>query len=85
MQDILKKEKYDNTKFYNANADWLADENNKGAWASGSRSGISNSVSDSEYTGSNSENASNNAKKYFHLIYSSYFISNFQAYIQLFL
>ena len=32
MQDILKKEKYDNTKFYNANAAWLADENNKGAW-----------------------------------------------------
>ena len=32
MQDILKKEKYDNTKFYNANLEWLADENNKGAW-----------------------------------------------------
>ena len=49
--------------------------------ASGSRLGTVNSVSDSEYTGSNSENASNNAKKYFHLIYSSYFISNFQAYV----
>ena len=34
MQDILKneKEKYDNSKFYNANLEWLADENNKGAW-----------------------------------------------------
>ena len=32
MQDILKKEKYDNSKFYNANDTWLADENNKGAW-----------------------------------------------------
>ena len=34
MQSVLKneKEKYDNTKFYNANAEWLADENNKGAW-----------------------------------------------------
>ena len=32
MQDILKKEKYDNSKFYNANVEWLADENNKGAW-----------------------------------------------------
>ena len=32
MQSLLKTEKYDNTKFYNANAEWLADENNKGAW-----------------------------------------------------
>ena len=34
MQGILKngKEKYDNSKFYNANIEWLADENNKGAW-----------------------------------------------------
>ena len=34
MQSILKneKEKYDNTKFYKANLEWLADENNKGAW-----------------------------------------------------
>ena len=34
MQSVLKngKEKYDNTKFYNANLEWLADENNKGAW-----------------------------------------------------
>ena len=34
MQVILKngKEKYDNSKFYNANVEWLADENNKGAW-----------------------------------------------------
>ena len=34
MQGILKngKEKYDNSKFYNANLEWLADENNKGAW-----------------------------------------------------
>ena len=32
MQDVLKKEKYDNSKFYNANVEWLADENNKGAW-----------------------------------------------------
>lgn len=34
MQDILKneKEKYDNTKFYNANAEWLADNDNKKAW-----------------------------------------------------
>ena len=32
MQDVLKKEKYDNSKFYNANLEWLADENNKGAW-----------------------------------------------------
>ena len=31
MQDILKKEKYDNSKFYNANVEWLAD-NNKKAW-----------------------------------------------------
>ena len=32
MQDVLKKEKYDNSKFYNANLEWLADNNNKGAW-----------------------------------------------------
>ena len=32
MQDILKKEKYDNTKFYNANLEWLADNDNKKAW-----------------------------------------------------
>ena len=32
MQDILKKEKYDNSKFYNANVEWLADNDNKGAW-----------------------------------------------------
>ena len=31
MQSVLK-EKYDNTVFYNANVEWLADENNKGAW-----------------------------------------------------
>ena len=32
MQDVLKKEKYDNTKFYNANVEWLADNDNKKAW-----------------------------------------------------
>lgn len=34
MQGILKngKEKYDNSKFYNANVEWLADNDNKGAW-----------------------------------------------------
>ena len=32
MQDILKKEKYDNSKFYNANAEWLVDNDNKKAW-----------------------------------------------------
>ena len=32
MQDILKKEKYDNSKFYNANVEWLADNKNKEAW-----------------------------------------------------
>ena len=34
MQDVLKneKEKYDNTVFYNANEEWLADNNNKKAW-----------------------------------------------------
>ena len=32
MQDILKNEKYDNTKFYNANVEWLADNDNKKAW-----------------------------------------------------
>ena len=34
MQSVLKneKEKYDNSKFYKANLEWLADENNKGAW-----------------------------------------------------
>lgn len=31
MQDVLK-EKYDNTVFYNANVEWLADNNNKKAW-----------------------------------------------------
>lgn len=34
MQSVLKneKEKYNNFKFYEANLEWLADENNKGAW-----------------------------------------------------
>ena len=32
MQDILKKEKYDNSKFYNANVEWLDDNDNKKAW-----------------------------------------------------
>ena len=34
MSNILKneKEKYDNTKFYNANIEWLADNDNKKAW-----------------------------------------------------
>lgn len=32
MQSVLKKEKYDNTKFYNANLEWLADNDNKEAW-----------------------------------------------------
>ena len=32
MSSVLKNEKYDNSKFYNANTEWLADENNKGAW-----------------------------------------------------
>ena len=32
MQNLLKNEKYDNTKFYNANAKWLADSGNKKAW-----------------------------------------------------
>lgn len=34
MSNILKneKEKYDNTVFYNANVEWLADNNNKKAW-----------------------------------------------------
>ena len=32
MQDILKKEKYDNTQFYIANLEWLADEKNNGGW-----------------------------------------------------
>lgn len=31
MQSVLK-EKYDNTVFYNANVDWLADNDNKKAW-----------------------------------------------------
>ena len=31
MQSILK-EKYDNTVFYNANVEWLADNDNKKAW-----------------------------------------------------
>ena len=33
MQSVLdKKEKYDNTKFYKANLEWLADNDNKEAW-----------------------------------------------------
>ena len=34
MQSVLKneKEKYDNSKFYNANVEWLADNDNKEAW-----------------------------------------------------
>ena len=34
MSNILKNknEKYDNTVFYNANAEWLADNDNKKAW-----------------------------------------------------
>ena len=34
MQSVLKsgKEKYDNTVFYNANLEWLADNDNKEAW-----------------------------------------------------
>ena len=34
MQSVLKneKEKYDNSKFYKANLEWLADNNNKEAW-----------------------------------------------------
>lgn len=34
MSNILKneKEKYDNTAFYNANVEWLADNDNKKAW-----------------------------------------------------
>ena len=34
MSNILKneKEKYDNTVFYNANVEWLADNDNKQAW-----------------------------------------------------
>lgn len=34
MSNILKKEKekYDNSKFYKANIEWLADETNRGAW-----------------------------------------------------
>lgn len=31
MQSVLK-EKYDNSKFYNANLEWLADNDNKEAW-----------------------------------------------------
>lgn len=31
MQSVLK-EKYDNTVFYNANEEWLADNDNKKAW-----------------------------------------------------
>ena len=31
MQSVLK-EKYDNTVFYNANAEWLANNDNKKAW-----------------------------------------------------
>ena len=32
MQSVLKKEKYDNSKFYKANAEWLANNNDKNAW-----------------------------------------------------
>lgn len=32
MSNILKNEKYDNTVFYNANVEWLADNDNKKAW-----------------------------------------------------
>ncbi len=32
MQDILKNEKYDNSKFYNANVEWLSDNYNQDAW-----------------------------------------------------
>lgn len=32
MQSILKTEKYDNGKFYNANAEYLRDNGNKSAW-----------------------------------------------------
>ena len=34
MQNLLKNknEKYDNTVFYNANVEWLADNDNKKAW-----------------------------------------------------
>ena len=33
MQSVLgKNEKYDNSKFYNANLEWLADNDNKEAW-----------------------------------------------------
>lgn len=32
MSNILKNEKYDNTVFYNANIEWLADNDNKKAW-----------------------------------------------------
>ena len=32
MQSVLKNEKYDNAKFYNANLEWLADNDNKEAW-----------------------------------------------------
>ena len=32
MQSVLKSEKYDNSKFYNANVEWLADNDNKEAW-----------------------------------------------------
>ena len=32
MSNILKNEKYDNTKFYNANVEWLADNDNEKAW-----------------------------------------------------
>ena len=31
MSSVLKNEKYDNSKFYNANTEWLAGENNNGA------------------------------------------------------
>lgn len=32
MSNILKNEKYDNTVFYNANVEWLSDNDNKKAW-----------------------------------------------------
>ena len=32
MSSVLKNEKYDNSKFYNANVEWLADNDNEKAW-----------------------------------------------------
>ena len=32
MQVVLRKERYDNTVFYKANLEWLADNDNKKAW-----------------------------------------------------